>query len=115
MNLRSTIPHIFLLSALPAAQAQTAHDRYRHNAPEFKLETAAMPAGVQQGYRLFIAKCGECHSRNRLLTKTDLSPTEWTDIVFEMQAMASSHTTETQSKAILQFVIWNDQRRKKEQ
>jgi len=96
-----------------AQSSQSGSATYSHNAPEFKVDTSNAPADVQEGYRLFRAKCGECHSPNRLLTKTNLSPDEWADIVFRMQDMASSHTSEGQSKAILNFVIWNDQRAKR--
>lgn len=71
-----------------------------------------MPADVQAGYRLFRSKCGECHSPNRLLTKDDFSAEEWSDILYRMQDMANSHTSEAQTKAVLKFVIWNDKYRK---
>lgn len=87
---------------------------YSQNAPEFSVSLASMPADVQPGYRLFRSKCGECHSLNRLLTKTDLSADEWGDIVYRMQDMASSHTSEAQSRIILKFVEWNDKNRKEQ-
>jgi len=97
---------------LPLLLANVAQTQTTPNAPEFIVDTAGMPIDVAQGYGLFRAKCGQCHSRNRVLTKTDLSPDEWADIVFRMQDMASSHLSSAQSKTILNFVIWNDQRSK---
>lgn len=99
-----------------ATRAQTSPSgpsTYNHNASEFQLDTRNMPADVQGGYRLFRTKCGECHSRNRLLGKSDMSREEWTDIVFRMRDMASSHIDTKQAKAILDFVIWNDQQSKR--
>jgi len=98
---------------LPLLLVSTAQTQTTPNAAEFKLDSTNIPSNVREGYSLFRAKCGECHSRNRILTKTDLSPDEWIDIVFRMQAMASSHLNLAQSKTILNFVIWNDQRAKR--
>jgi Ca2+-binding EF-hand superfamily protein len=65
-----------------------------------------MSAGVLDGYRLFRSKCGQCHSLNQSATKSEASVHDWTNMVFRMQDMPSSHMSETQSKAIVTFVVW---------
>lgn len=79
---------------------------YDQDAPEPALSTANMSAGVLDGYRLFRSKCGQCHSLNQSATKSEASVHDWTNMVFRMQDMPSSHMSETQSKAIVTFVVW---------
>jgi Ca2+-binding EF-hand superfamily protein len=79
---------------------------YTQDAVEQVASTAEMSAEVKDGYRLFRAKCGYCHSLNQRPTKSESSVQDWTNMVFRMRDMPSSHMSEPQAKAILKFVIW---------
>jgi cytochrome c2 len=83
----------------PRAYNQDAHERLP--------DTATMPADVKAGYKMFRSKCAECHSLNDRFSVAGSSAQDWTDIVYRMQDMASSHMNESQSKAIIKFLIWD--------
>lgn len=80
---------------------------YDQDAQELALSTAAMPTDVRQGYRLFREKCGTCHSLNQKPTKSESSAQDWTNMVYRMRDMPSSHMSDAQSKTIIAFEIWN--------
>jgi len=79
---------------------------YDQDAPELAVDTAQMSAEVRQGYRLFREKCGSCHSLNQKPKKSESSAQDWTNMVYRMRDMPSSHMSDAQSKAIIPFVIW---------
>jgi len=95
----------------PDAPPSKPFDQNRREPP---VGTADMPADVRAGYRLFRVKCGECHSLNRRLAKADSSDDDWSDIVYRMKDMPSSHLNEAQTKAVLKFIIWDDRHHQKE-
>ena len=80
---------------------------YDQDAAGLALNTTAMSADVRQGYRLFREKCGTCHSLNQKPTKSESSAQDWTNMVYRMRDMPSSHMSDAQSKAIVTFVIWS--------
>ena len=79
---------------------------YDQDAPEQALSTTDMTAGVRGGYRLFRAKCGQCHSLNQQPTKAESSVQDWTNMVYRMGDMPSAHMSDSQAKAIVKFVVW---------
>jgi len=79
---------------------------YDQDAPEPAIVTTSMSADVREGYRQFRAKCGLCHSLNQQAAKSESTPQDWTNMVFRMRDMPSSHMSETEAKAIVTFVIW---------
>jgi len=82
---------------------------FTQNAPDPKQNIAVVPKELQPGFHLFRAKCAECHSLSRTLQKSSLSSDEWSDIVYRMQDMPSSHMKPVQSAAIAKYLVWNDQ------
>lgn len=82
---------------------------FTQNAPDPKQNIAVVPKELQRGFHLFHAKCAECHSLSRSLQKSSLSSEEWSDIVYRMQDMPSSHMKPVQSEAIAKYLVWNDQ------
>ncbi|HXN46937.1 MAG TPA: cytochrome c [Bryobacteraceae bacterium] len=86
---------------------------YIQNERGSKPVTDGLPAELGQGHRLYVAKCASCHTLSRSLKKTDLSAEEWGDIVDRMRNMAASHMNDAQAKAILGYLVWEDEQRQK--
>ena len=82
---------------------------YSQNERDHRPPRSERPDQLAQAYRLYEAKCGSCHSLNRASRKANLSKDEWTDIVYRMRDMASSHISDAQAKSILDVVVWEDQ------
>jgi len=99
-----------LCATLLRAQAP---ESYSQNERSAKPATAGLPAQFDLGHRLFVTRCGTCHTLGRTMEKADLSSQEWGDIVDRMRSMASSHISDAQAKAILDYLIWDDQQRNK--
>jgi len=72
-----------------------------------------LPAELDQGHRLYVAKCATCHTLSRSMQKSDLSAEEWSDIVDRMRNRAASHMNDAQAKAIVAYLVWDDQQRQK--
>jgi len=90
-----------------------APEPYSQNERSATAAATGLPAELDQGHRLFVAKCGGCHTLGRIVKKSDLSAEEWGDIVDRMRNMAASHMNDAQAKAILGYLVWDDQQRKK--
>jgi hypothetical protein len=95
-------------------QAPKAPEPYTQNQRARTIAPAGLPADLTHAYSFFKSKCGTCHLLNRNLKKSNLSADEWSDIVYRMKDMASSHMNEGQAKDIARYLRWEDQHRKKE-
>lgn len=88
-------------------------DPYLQNEHSARPAVDGLPGGLVQGARLYAAKCATCHTLSRSLRQSDLSSTEWEDIVYRMRNRASSRMTDEQAKAIVSYLAWNGQHGKK--
>jgi mono/diheme cytochrome c family protein len=86
---------------------------YLQNERASKPVPASLPPELGQGRRLYVAKCAACHTLSRSMNKSDLSPQEWSDIVDRMRNRAASHLNDAQAKAIVAYLVWDDQQRQK--
>jgi mono/diheme cytochrome c family protein len=91
-----------------AEQKGDSIEIFTQNRPDPRQNIALVPVEFQHGFRLFQAKCAQCHQLDRTLRKSNLSQDEWGDIVYRMQDMASSHMNPAQSDAITKYLVWND-------
>ena len=86
---------------------------YVQNERAAKPVPNGLPAELDQGHRLYVAKCAACHTLSRSMQKSDLSAEEWADIVDRMRNRAASHLNDAQAKAIVAYLVWDDQQRQK--
>ncbi len=84
---------------------------FTQNRDKIRIDSSGFPAGIQKGYQVFHDKCGACHGLDTSL-KPSMSPALWTFEVKKMQAMASSQFNDTQAKAILDFLSYDEAHRK---
>jgi mono/diheme cytochrome c family protein len=92
-----------------------AQEQYEQNQNSPRPAPSDLAAEHAQGHRLYVAKCAMCHTLGRVMKKSDLSAEEWGDIVERMRNMAASHMNDAQAKAILDYLVWDDQQRNKKQ
>ncbi len=102
---------LFFAAVVWLAGTGTVHGQFKQNRDTIKINSSSFPADIQQGYRLFHAKCDECHGLDSSL-KPSMSPAQWTIEVKRMQAMASSQFNDEQAKAILDFLNYDESHRK---
>ena len=86
---------------------------YIQNERASKPVLNGLPAELDQGHRLYVAKCAACHTLSRSMSKADLSAVEWADIVDRMRNRAASHLNDAQAKAIVDYLVWDGQQRQK--
>ncbi len=102
-----------LLQAQDVPATPKPPEPYGQNARSLKPVTDGLPSELHGGHRLYVAKCAACHSLTRSLQKADLSAEEWGDIVDRMRNRPASHLNDTQARAIVAYLVWNDQQRQK--
>lgn len=95
-------------------QAPKVPEPYSQNQHDVASPPSGLPVDLAHAYSLYKSKCGTCHLLDRNLKKSKLSSDEWSDIVYRMKDMASSHMNEEQAKDITRYLLWEDQHRKKE-
>lgn len=85
--------------------------QFTQNRDTIKVDPSGYPAQIQKDYRVFRAKCNECHGLDKSL-KLGLSSSQWTSEVKRMQAMASSQFNDKQAAAIIDFLNYYSGQRK---
>jgi len=70
-------------------------------------------AALQRASELFSAHCTTCHSLTRIVARLDSSAEEWGEIVYRMKAKPSAHFSEDQAKAIMDYLTWQSEQKKK--
>ncbi len=88
-----------------------AGPQFRTNSPGESVNVGSYPVEIQKDYKTFANKCSECHGLDPSL-KQSRSAEGRTNEVRRMQAMASSHISDKDAKAILAFLNYNEAHRK---
>lgn len=100
-----------MVGALWLAGARPAPAQFTQNRETVKIDTSSYPPDVRKSYNVFSVKCGECHTLDKSL-KPSLPAAQWTNIVKQMQAMASAHITDKDVQSILNFLNYDEEHRK---
>ena len=102
---------ISMVGLLWSISTRSAHAQFTQNRETVQINLANYPADLKKSYRVFAVKCGECHTLDRSL-KPSLPSAQWTSVVKRMQAMASSHVSDTDAQRILDFLNYDEAHRK---
>ncbi len=102
---------LFLMGIVWLASMGTVQGQFTQNRDKITIDSSGFPADIQKGYRLFRTKCNECHGLDTSL-KPSMAPAPWTSEVKRMQAMASAQFNDSQAKAILDFLNYDESHRK---
>ena len=76
-----------------------------------KVNVASYPAEQQKNYKVFVEKCSKCHTIARPINTTMTAP-EWSRYVKRMMHKPNSGISDSQGKAIYEFLAYDQQARK---
>lgn len=110
-NLLRLLGGLSLAGLAWSVATRPAHGQFTQNRDTIKVDPTGYPADIQKDYRLFRAKCNQCHGLDKSL-KLSLPPARWTSEVKRMQAMASSQFDDKQATAITAFLNYYEVHRK---
>ncbi len=104
---------IVLVASIVLAMAYytRAFAQFAHHSAITKVDVNSYPADVQTGYKLFSAKCAECHGTSASLTESRPEG-YWNEVVQRMAAMASSHINNHEADLITKFLVYDQAHRK---
>jgi mono/diheme cytochrome c family protein len=100
-----------MLALLCVTGVRSASAQFTQNRERIKIDTSSLPPDIHKSYNTFKAKCGECHTLDTSL-KPSLSSAQWTVVVKQMQAMASSHLNDEEVQRVLDFLNYDESHRK---
>lgn len=102
---------VFSLAIVLATGTGAVHGQFTQNRDTIKIDTAGLPPEIHKDFRVFQAKCNECHGLDTSL-KPSLSAAQWTSEVKRMQAMASAQFNDHDAEQILKFLSYDESHRK---
>jgi hypothetical protein len=76
-----------------------------------KVDVSSYPAEQQKAYKLFTDKCSKCHTIARPIN-TSMTREEWERYVKRMMHKPNSGISDSQGKAIFEFLAYDQQTRK---
>lgn len=100
-----------MVALLCVTGVRSASAQFTQNREKIKIDTSTLPPEIHKSYNTFKTKCGECHTLDTSL-KPSLSSTQWTEVVKQMQAMASSHLDDKEAQSVLEFLNYDEAHRK---
>lgn len=102
---------VFSLAIVLSASTGAAYGQFTQNRDTIKISAAGLPAEIHKDFRVFQAKCNECHGLDTSL-KPSLSAAQWASEVKKMQAMASAQFNDRDADQILKFLRYDEEHRK---
>ncbi len=100
-----------MVALLYVTGVRSASAQFTQNRERIKIDTSSLPPDIHKSYNTFKTKCGECHTLDTSL-KPSLSSAQWTAVVKQMQAMASSHLNDKEAQSVLEFLNYDETHRK---
>jgi len=76
-----------------------------------KVNISSYPAEMQKNYKVFTDKCTKCHTIARPIN-TAMTKDEWARYVKRMMHKPNSGISDTQGKAIYEFLAYDQENRK---
>ena len=108
---------IFQIIAIAAAVApvslagQTSNVTLPQDKGPSTVNVSSYPPEQQKAYKLFADKCSKCHTLARPINTTMTAP-EWARYVKRMMHKPNSGISDSQGKAIYEFLAYDQQTRK---
>lgn len=102
---------ISFLSAPLMAMAQSSNVTLPQDKGPDKVNVSAYPAEQQKNYKLFTDKCAKCHTIARPINTT-MTKDEWSRYVKRMMHKPNSGISDSQGKAIFEFLAYDQETRK---
>ena len=99
------------LSVALLAAAQISNVTLPQDKGPAKIDVGSYPAEQQKSYKLFTEKCSKCHTIARPIN-TMMTKDEWARYVKRMMHKPNSGISDTQGKAIFDFLAYDQEARK---
>ena len=93
------------------ALAQTSNVTLPQDKGPDKVNISSYPADQQKNYKLFTDKCSKCHTIARPIN-TAMTKEEWQRYVKRMMHKPNSGISDSQGKAIYEFLAYDQENRK---
>ena len=100
-----------LLSAPLLSAAQTSNVTLPQDKGPDKINVSGYPPEQQKNYKAFADKCAKCHTIARPINTTMTKP-EWERYVKRMMHKPNSGISDSQGKAIYEFLAYDQDNRK---
>lgn len=98
--------------AMPIAlMAQSGNVNLPQDKGPTKIDVSTYPAEQQHGYKVFVDKCAKCHTIARPINTMMTAP-EWSRYVKRMMHKPNSGISDSQGKAIYEFLAYDQEHRK---
>lgn len=102
---------IAFLSAPLMTMAQSSNVTLPQDKGPDKVNVSSYPAEQQKNYKLFTDKCAKCHTIARPINTT-MTKDEWSRYVKRMMHKPNSGISDSQGKAIFDFLAYDQETRK---
>jgi hypothetical protein len=79
-----------------------------------KINVSSYPPEMKANYKLFAAKCGNCHTLARAINCDFVLEDEWERYVKRMMRKAGTFISPEEGRKIFEFVAYDSKARKKE-
>jgi mono/diheme cytochrome c family protein len=110
-RIQTALLGLSMVALLCLIGARVAHAQFTQNREKIQVDASGFPPEINKDYKTFRAKCGECHTLDTSL-KPSFPSAQWTAVVKQMQAMASSHFNGKEAQSILDFLNYDESHRK---
>lgn len=78
-----------------------------------KIDVSKYPPDMKDRYKVFIAKCGKCHTPARAINCEFVLDDEWERYVKRMMNKSGTFISADEGKAIYEFLVYDSKTRKK--
>lgn len=106
--------HLIAIAAVAAPlslMAQTSNVTLPQDKGPNKIDVASYPPAQQKAYKTFTDKCSKCHTIARPINTT-MTRDEWARYVKRMMHKPNSGISDSQGKAIFEFLAFDQEKRK---
>jgi mono/diheme cytochrome c family protein len=110
-RIQTALLGLSMVALLCLIGARLAHAQFTQNREKIQVDASDFPPEINKDYKTFRAKCGDCHTLDTSL-KPSFPSAQWTAVVKQMQAMASSHFDDKEAQSILEFLNYDEAHRK---
>jgi hypothetical protein len=77
------------------------------------ISAKGYPAGIQEIYTLYEAKCTTCHGEKEIVKSTGVLPTYWEQTVERMRVMPKAEFSSDEGQRIADFLIYDSFERRR--
>lgn len=76
------------------------------------IDVSKYPPNMKKAYNLFVERCSKCHSLARTINANRFGKASWEPMVKKMSTRPGSDVTPQEEKIILDFIVFDTEKRK---